>query len=255
METPMPADTPIMEIRIRGPESPEMVHVGDALAFLAGLEKATKACSTEDGAGLALVRVRKGSAKYGLRQIAIGAAAAGLISYALTSGDYSQLPGEARAGLRDAIGVVKRMGWSAEIRWKETDEQPAATITPDTVSPSANATATCITTVFGVVEVVGGQTPGIAVRTDAGDRVKVVTTAETAQVLGNHLYRPVRVTGEAEYRVEDMGVVRFTSSAEIEPMEDASFASVIGELRGALADGWSTATLEEMMADLRGVEA
>jgi hypothetical protein len=244
----------ILEIRIHGPESPDVVHVGDALTFLAGVEKAVKACSTEEGAGLALVKIRKGSAKYGLRQIAIGAAAASLITYGLTSGDYSQLPADARVGLRDAIGVAKRMGWTAEIRWQETDEQPAATITPDTVPPSATATLTCYTTVYGAVEVVGGQTPGVAVRTDAGDRVRVTTTTEVAQVFGNHLYRPVRVTGEAEYRVEDMGIVRFAASAEIEPMQEASFASVMGELRGALADGWSTATVEEMMADLRGAE-
>jgi hypothetical protein len=243
----------VMDIRIRGPDGPDVVHVGDVLAFLAGIEKAAQACSTEDGAGLALVRIRHGSARYGLRKIAIGAAAASLITYALSSGSYDQLPAEAKVGLRDAIAVTKRMGWAAEVRWDETDEQPSVVITGDTVPPSATATAACETSVYGVVEVVGGRTPGVAIRTDAGDRVKVATSTEQAKLLGNHLYQPVRITGTAEYRTEDMGITGF-SKADIEPVEEATFASVMGELRGALAEGWSDLTVEEMMTDLRGEE-
>jgi hypothetical protein len=243
----------VMDIRIVGPASPESVHVGDVLQFLAGIEKAAKACSTDAHAGLALVKVRSGSARYGLRQIAIGAGAAGLITYALASGSYEQLPAEARVGLRDAVSVAKRLGWVAEIRWDEADDLPAATITADTMPPSEAATSQCETVVYGVVEVVGGKSPAVVIRTDGGERVKVVTTTEQAKHLASQLYQPVRIAGAAEYRVEDMCITGF-NNPQIDAFEGLSFAAVMGELRGALADGWSDSTVEAMLADLRGAE-
>jgi hypothetical protein len=245
--------TAIMEIKLCGQQGPDSVHVRDAMELLAGIEKAAKALSQEADAGLALIEINTGSARYGLRKIALGAAATGMLTYALSSGDYDQLPSEARVGIREALGAIRRIERTVEIRWNRDDALPAVTIDGNTPVPSATATSTCQTVVYGTIETVGGKTPGVVIRSDGGAKFRVHTTAEQAKVLGNRLYQPVRVTGVAEYRVEDLSVTAF-EAAEIEPFERVSFAAAMGELRGALADAWGEGSVKDMLADLRGGE-
>jgi hypothetical protein len=249
----MSAVTAIMEIKLCGQQGPDSVHVRDAMELLAGIEKAARALSLEADAGLALVEINTGSAKYALRKIALGAAAASMLTYALSSGDYDQLPSEARVGIREALVAVKRLDRTVEIRWNREDPLPAITIDSTTPVPSATSTSTCQTIVYGTIETVGGKTPGVVIRADGGAKFRVHTTTDQAMTLANRLYQPVRVAGVAEYKIEDLSVVSF-EAAEIEPFERISFAAAMGELRGALADAWVDRSVQEMIADLRGDE-
>lgn len=148
---------------------------------------------------------------------------------------------------------MKRLDRTVEVRWNRDDALPAVTIDSATPVPSATATSTCQTIVYGTIETVGGKTPGVVIRADGGAKFRVHTSAEQAKVLGNRLYQPVRVTGMAEYKVEDLSVTAF-EAAEIEPFERVSFAAAMGELRGALAESWVDGSVQDMLADLRGGE-
>jgi hypothetical protein len=175
-----------------------------------------------------------------------------MITLALSSGSYDSIPADARSGLRDAIKINQRMGWTTEIRWSEEDEHPAVVIDANTTLPDPNSVSTCETTVYGIIETIGGKTPAVVVRTDGGDRVRCPVSAEVARSLANRLYQPVRITGLAEYSIESMAIEMFIT-AEIEPFEEVSLSASMGELRGALAIGWDETPVGVIMRDLRGV--
>lgn len=250
-ERPEHPESAVIEFRIRGPQGPADVSVSDALKVLSGLEQALCALTGVRGSAIAVVDVKGGSARYLVHARHIAIAAIQAVTFAVGSGVYDDLPKDARVGLRSMIRGIQDRGWHADVTWSQEDKAPSIEIGPGTAVPDPDATMTCETTAYGYIEQVGGKAPHVVVRLDSGARVTCPANEDLARQLALRLYQPVRVSGLAEFRLEDFGLARF-SSATIEPFEDAGFAAVMGELRVALADAWDPESPSQMLEDLRG---
>jgi hypothetical protein len=241
-----------MEARIHGPADPSGVSVSDALRMLAAIERSLRACADDEAACLALVGVSQGSVVYHVTMSRITPIATALFTMATLSGSYGTLPTAARTALRDCLKVVTERAWTVAIRWQDGDAEPATILSRDTPPvPDDEATMIVATTLYGIVERIGGREPRIVFRLDDGQAVSCPVSVEEACRWSGHLYQTVCITGDAVVRVDDQQIVdlRLGSVSPFDPQPIAQTMRELATLVGADLGRDAIALLYESRGD------
>ena len=134
------------------------------------------------------------------------------------------------------------------------DEKPALRLVPE--KPPKQATFTGQTTIFGVLERIGGASVVSAhVRQHGMEKIINVTlTRDMATQMAQYLYKDVRIDGEAVWDAESLEIVTFTARGfeTFNPIPIKDTLIKLAQLTGLGIWHNTGQTIEEALLDLRG---
>lgn len=178
------------------------------------------------------------------------------ITRSIADNDFGTLPSSTMTALRKLSGFSRRHQCDVEFFAQNGNVQNLATITPDTQIPNTYAFIG-ETTLYGVINRVGGAEPKIQFKTFDGQLLYCSTTQEIAKQAGNRLYKQVGLEGRAEWNSETLRIENFYVSA-ISNYEKVSPSVAFEELSRLVGDSFDEIIdVDSFVAEIRygGAEA
>lgn len=223
----------VFEVRIRGENvSPETLSASVLADLLPEIEKAIRAVARQqrptfgdEDFVLGLVGVRRGSSILAFSSSKVEEAEAAFQGYteALAKFDVTALPPEARSAALSTSEFAKRK--NVAIEFSRPYAPPIARITPESELTFVTPHVQGETTIYGIVERVGGKEPKIRLAVDGGKTIACSASRQLVKQVGNHLYERVGIRGIAKWDSADWSIVDFFAQELIDfidtPLDEA----------------------------------
>lgn len=191
----------------------------------------------QEEAFISLVEVQEASAHFKFKPKAKGVifAAALAINAALNSNSLESLPYKSVDSLQKIWNFTKRRNCTAEFTGNNL---PTAKVTPEVeIRINDEFFHKGETTLYGVIERVGGAVPKVRVKLDDGAIIYVEVNQVVAKELAHRLYETVGIKGLATWRKEDFTVEDFKID-EVLPFNDTQNADAVHDLKDTVGKYW-----------------
>lgn len=241
--------------------APETIRAKDLADIIVSVEESLLGIAAKqhpdletDQLVIGLVNIEQGSAKLRFRSQLPSVAAAAFITLtgSISSNDYGSLPASSVKAVRKISEFTRRRHCTARF---ELPDRPnaSAQLGPETqVEMAQDAFVKGETTVYGLVERVGGANPRVVVRTAPNKALHCAVGADVAKELATHLYAWVGLRGVATWATEDYSIAEFTIEA-ITEYRDAPLTDSMAELSRLIASYWDDERdVVKAVEDMRG---
>ena len=177
-----------------------------------------------------------------------------LISQAISTNDYSNVPTEARKALCKVSDQTVKKKWSVEFLEDTSLQIEPAIISKEHKVPLDNNKLMGATTIFGRCFRVGGETkPKAGIRLFNGGTLYIDVSEQMARELARSLYEEVGIEGTATWQtdnweIEDFKAIRITDYHSTDPK--TAFEKLAEVSKGC----WDGVDAEEFVRSLRAEE-
>lgn len=250
---------PTFEVQITGPGiSPETLDWDDLSDFVGSLKAAAHAVAEARGfegvdePTFSLVGIGEGSARLRIAVPLLILAAAGTISHAVKSHDYTNLPLKSHEALRRISNKTKARGWTVEFKEDVVNKIAPATICAEheVPPPAVDSLMRGTTTLYGrCLRVGGAEKPKAEIRVGTGDLIHIDVSEKLARELARSLYEEVGLEGEAtwgpDWKLQSFDLVRVTNYQSTNPVD------AFERLSAEAGSGWQDIDAEEFVRNVR----
>ncbi len=227
----------LMALRLPGGVTPERLPIHDLVEIISALESGLTAIAKQIIQGqslpkdflIALSSVRES----GSTEVAVSSPthdladmAAAKYSVAVSTGQVESLPEESRRSVDVLRHVAQKRGLDIELK---RDDKVVAVIRP-VLEEAPAAVATGGSSLFGVVEDVGGAKPRIVLRIPPDERVTCEAGEDLCLAVAPRLYSHVVLEGAATWEMRTGRLLTFRAE-RLAPYEDVPTAEAFGVLR------------------------
>lgn len=204
--------------------------------------------------GLSLVEIKAGSAALRFEPQMSEAVTPAFKALATDVGPNSNVTGlrtRARSAVEGIQDFCQTYRCVSELRDKISSPKPLAIIRP--LHPITQASPIKLsgeTTLYGILEGVGGKEPKAKMRTEAG-RVSFDVTQEQARLLGQHLYTRIGVCGIANWDAYSHAILDF-KFVKLLDYKDIPFTQAVIEISKEFGHFFSTLDVAAFIKEQRG---
>lgn len=169
---------------------------------------------------------------------------------AIANNNYKHVPLDP---IRKMSECSKKLKCNIEFRKSVDSKTPLAKITPNTnITAPEDQYIEGQTTIYGVIERVGGKDPTVMVTLLNGQTVYSKINAEFAKKIASRLYNCVGLIGTARWDLESYKIVSFEIS-DITNYEHTPISVSVSELSGMIGKYWSNEQdVVKTISELRG---
>ena len=200
---------------------------------------------------IGLSEVLDGSAKFRFQSFLPSILATFItFTHAIANNDYKYVPLEP---IRKMFECSKKLKCNIEFRKSVDSKEPLAKITPDTkITAPEDQFIEGQTTIYGVIERVGGKDPTVMVTLLNGQTVYCKVDAEFAKKIASRLYNCVGLIGTARWDLESYKIESF-KILDITNYEYTPISGSISELSAMIGKYWSNEQdVVKAISELRG---
>ena len=253
----------LFEIRLTGGGLlPETLPIQELADILKSVELILGSVAIDQNQGLnsedfivGLVHSEKGSArlKFASTLSEVAMAALMIITSAISTREYNNIPTNAIKGLKDLSNYTAKRDCDLQIYKEGSFSAPLAEISANvSLSLPCDLTVTGKTIIYGQILRIGGAEPKVAVRTLDNDLLYCTLSESLARLLANSLYETVGLAGSATWELKSYRILEFNAE-EIIPYHHGDLLSAFASLRKAVDGAFDDIDdVEEYVLALRG---
>ncbi len=232
---------------------PGSVDVKDLIEFLANWEKAILETaefnhvilpSRENATILSLVEITDSSYGLGMKILDKAVVAMGIISNAIATSRYDDLPPRAVEALAAVSKQAEKNDWAVQIVPGASDVIKIAEISADNPVPAyTEPFVHGFTTLIGQLLLAGGAEPRAEIRDDFGNRHSIKVDTETAKALAVRLYEQVSIDGEATWNTDTWQIIKFKAT-QVNDYRSVNPVEAFEELSKRVQGAWDGVDVE-----------
>jgi hypothetical protein len=237
----------LMQITFSGKDiTPETIRAHDLADIIISVEDSLTSIIRKSNPSadpehlvIGLVNIETGSTKLKFSSQIPGLAVSAFIALTTSIGanDYTSLPPSSVRAIQKISDFAKKRNCEA-VFVVPSDTTHSAKITPETViNMPEDAFVNGETTVYGMIERVGGASPKVVIRTGANKSISCVVSEDLAKELATRLYSWMGLRGTATWCTEDYTMEEFKIE-DITTYEDQSFKQNMNELSALIGKYW-----------------
>lgn len=235
-----------IEFKLEGGDDirPEAFRSREVATIILSLEEAVRAIAVSQFPGMdpdklyiSLVQIKNESNGFGfVPSLAELVTSFLLLAQSVGAESYEQIPARAIESLKEIQKIVKQRPNC--VGTFIIDSERVSQLTAKTVvQQSSYDLIKGETTLYGIIQRVGGATPRMVLRQFNGEVLSIEVTEEIAREVGSKLYTSVGLVGIAKWAPSENKIIDFLVKS-ILPQPEASIVSSFSSLRNEIGKYW-----------------
>lgn len=173
------------------------------------------------------------------------------LALAIQECSFASLPPPAVKNVKDIVNLCKRKSCDMEFYVRERSETPMATLKHTELPDLSNLYLVGETTLYGVLNRVGGNEPRFKLTLNDGSTLSCCCTRDFAKGLVGQLYEVIGVTGEAKWHPITLKVVEFKATSLLSYAKH-DLLETFNHLREMNGTAWENINPEDFVREMRG---